>query len=149
MAHNQDWREWLESLNASDADFIVVGGIALAHHGIVRYTGDLDVFVRPTPDNAERVIAALRRFGFGSLNVTPGDLAVPDRVIQLGFPPSRIDLLTAIDGVSWDQASMNAEVGEYAGIRARFISRADLILNKRATGRAQDRADADRLDGID
>ena len=147
MAHNQDWLEWLESLNASGVEYVIVGAVALAHHGWVRYTGDLDVYVRPSVANAERVIAALRRFGFGSLNVTVADLSAPDRVIQLGFPPSRIDLLTAIDGVSWDEAWQNAVVGEYAGVAVRFISRSDLVRNKRSTGRPQDNADADRLDG--
>ena len=70
MAHNQDWREWLESLNASGAEFVVVGGIALAHHGVVRYTGDIDVLVHATPENAQRVLDALRAFGFGSAQLT-------------------------------------------------------------------------------
>jgi hypothetical protein len=147
MAHNQDWREWLESLNASGVEYVVVGGIALAHHGVVRYTGDIDVMVRATPDNAERTLTALRGFGFGSLSLTVSDLSAPDRVVQLGFPPGRIDILTSIDGLTWDEVNAGAVVGEYGGVPVRFISRADLIRNKRAAGRPQDIADIERLGG--
>jgi hypothetical protein len=86
MAHNQDWREWLESLNASGVEYVVVGGIALAFHGIVRYTGDLDVLVHASASNGERLVQALRRFGFGSLKLTAADFTAPDRVVQLGYP---------------------------------------------------------------
>ncbi len=147
MAHNQDWREWLESLNASRVEYIVVGAIALAQHGFVRYTGDLDVFVQPSQDNANRVLDALRRFGFGSLKVGAADFAVEGRVVQLGYPPGRIDILTSIDGVGWDEANAEAVSGEYGGVPARFLSRDLLIKNKFATGRPQDLADAKRLEG--
>jgi hypothetical protein len=146
MAHNQDWREWLESLNASGAEYVVVGGIALAHHGVVRYTGDIDVFIRADPANAIRVLEALRAFGFGQLPVQANDLSTPDRVIQLGFPPGRIDILTSIDGLSWDEVAAGAVPGDYGGVPVRFISRAHLVRNKRATGRAQDLADVERLE---
>lgn len=146
MAHNQDWREWLESLNASGAEYVVVGGIALAHHGVVRYTGDIDVFIRADPANAGRVLEALHAFGFGALQVKPDDLSTPDRVIQLGFPPGRIDILTSIDGLTWDEVSAGAVAGDYGGVPVRFISRAHLVRNKRATGRPQDLADIDRLE---
>jgi hypothetical protein len=147
MAHNQDWREWLESLNASGAEYVVVGGIALAHHGLVRYTGDIDVLVKASEANAERVLQALRAFGFGSVALAARDLSMPDRVVQLGFPPGRIDILTSIDGVSWDEVDAGAERGDYGGVPVRFISLAHLVRNKRATGRPQDAADADRLGG--
>jgi len=127
MAHNQDWREWLESLNATGVEYVVVGGIALAHHGVVRYTGDIDVLVRAVPANAERTLAALRRFGFGSLSLTAADLSTPDRVVQLGFPPGRIDVLTSIDGLTWDEVDAGAVAGDYGGVPVRFISREDLI----------------------
>ncbi len=147
MAHNQDWLEWLESLNASGVEYLIVGAIALAHHGIVRYTGDLDVLVHATEENASRVIDALHRFGFGSLGLTARDFCAPERVIQLGFPPGRIDLLTSIDGVSWDEAWDGAVRGVYGSADVRFLSKEHIVRNKRATGRAQDRADAERLEG--
>jgi hypothetical protein len=127
MAHNQDWREWLESLNATGVEYVVVGGIALAHHGVVRYTGDIDALVRAVPANAERTLAAPRRFGFGSLSLTAADLSTPDRVVQLGFPPGRIDVLTSIDGLTWDEVDAGAVAGDYGGVPVRFISREDLI----------------------
>ena len=145
MAHNQDWREWLESLNASGVEYVVVGGIALAFHGIVRYTGDLDVLVHASAANAERVMQALRRFGFESLKLTVADFSKPDQVVQLGYPPGRIDILTSIDGVDWSQVNTGAVSGDYSGVPVRFISRDDLIRNKRATGRPQDAVDADKL----
>ena len=146
MAHNQDWREWLESLNASGADYVVVGGVALAHHGVVRYTGDIDVLIRATADNAQRVLNALQLFGFGSLAVSAADLSRPDRVVQLGFPPGRIDILTSVDGLAWEEVSAGAIAGDYGGVPVRFISREHLIRNKRASGRPQDLADVDRLE---
>jgi hypothetical protein len=121
--------------------------MALAHHGLVRYTGDIDVLVKASEANAERVLQALRAFGFGSVKLEAGDLSVPDRVVQLGFPPGRIDILTSIDGVSWDEVDAGAERGDYGGVPVRFISRAHLVRNKRATGRPQDTADAERLGG--
>lgn len=145
-AHHPDWREWLESLNAAGAEYVVVGGVALAFHGIVRYTGGLDVLVHTTPRNARRVIEALHAFGLGSLDVTVGDLEKPGKVIQLGFPPGRIDLLTAIDGVTWDEVDDHAVSGTYGGVPTRFIARADLIRNKRATGRPRDLTDVAELE---
>jgi hypothetical protein len=145
-APNQDWLEWLESLNSAKAEYIVVGGVSLAHHGMPRYTGDLDVLIHATPENARRVLAALAAFGFGSLAIEEHDLTAPARVIQLGYPPARIDLLTSIDGVTWDDADASAEAGRYGDVPTRFISRAMLIRNKRATGRTQDLADAERLE---
>ena len=110
-APNQDWLEWLESLNSAKAEYIVVGGVSLAHHGMPRYTGDLDVLIHATPENARRVLAALAAFGFGSLAIEEHYLTTPARVIQLGYPPARIDLLTSIDGVTWDDADASAEAG--------------------------------------
>lgn len=149
MAHNPDWLEWLSCLNAQRVEYLIVGGIALAHHGLPRYTGDLDVFIRPTDENAERVLRALRAFGFGSLAIGVADIATSGRVVQLGFPPGRIDLLTSIDGVPWDDANQSAEVGRYGDVATRFIGRAAMIRNKRASGRPQDLADASRLESID
>lgn len=149
MVPNQDWLEWLSCLNDRCAEYLLVGGIALAHHGVPRYTGDLDVLIRPTEENAERVLQALRDFGFGSLAIGVADLATLGRVVQLGYPPGRIDLLTSIDGVAWDDADRTAEAGRYGTVATRFIGRAAMIRNKRASGRPQDLADAARLESID
>ena len=148
MAHNQDWLEWLLSLNANDVEYVIVGGVALAHHGLPRYTGDLDVFIHATPKNASRVMKALKDFGLASLNISQDDLSRKDRVIQLGFPPGRIDVLTSIDGVTWAEVNAHCETGRYGDAATKYISRADLIRNKRAAGRPQDIADATRLEEL-
>jgi len=146
MAPHSDWLEWLSSLNARRVEYVIVGAVALAHHGAPRYTGDLDCLVRPTAENAQRILDALRDFGFGSLVITIDDLSRTDRVVQLGFPPGRIDLVTSIDGVTWDEVAATAEPGSYGGVPVRFISREALIRNKRASGRTQDLADVERLE---
>ena len=146
MELSQDFKEWLVCLNATKTEYVVVGGYALAHHGCPRNTGDLDVLVRPSSENACRVLDALRAFGFGSLNITQEDLNREGRVIQLGFPPQRIDILTSIDGVDWETASASPSIATIDGITTPFISVASFLLNKRATGRLRDIADAEDLE---
>ena len=99
-----DLKEFIALLNSRKAEYIVVGGHAVAFHGYPRFTGDIDFFLRATPDNAERVLSVLKDFGFGDLQIGISDLTTPNRVIQLGRPPNRIDLLTSISGVEFDDA---------------------------------------------
>jgi hypothetical protein len=106
----------------------------------------LDVFVSSTKENAQAVLRALGTFGFGSLGISESDLTAEGRVIQLGFPPRRIDILTSIDGVSWSDARAHAMPTTISGIPTLVISRSDLAANKRAVGRPQDLADAARLE---
>ena len=119
-----DFRELLSSFNA--------GGVE-------------DLLVRATPENAQRVLAALEAFGFGSLGLTAGDFCAPDRVVQLGHPPVRVDLLTSLDGVSWEEAAREAEIGALLDESVPVIGRAAFIANKRATGRPSDVADLEAL----
>lgn len=147
MEISQDYREWLECLNATKTEYLVVGGYALAHHGCPRFTGDIDVLVRPTRENAARVLEALKRFGFGSLAIGLPDLEVEGKVVQLGFAPQRIDILTSIDGLSWQQASADPSIAVVRGVQVPFISRAALVANKRASGRLKDLADVAALEG--
>ena len=100
---NKDFKEFIESLRLNAVDFLIVGAHALAAHGRPRYTGDIDIWVRPERDNLARLITALEAFGFASLGVSIEDFWVPEAMVQLGYPPARIDLLTAIDGVSFDE----------------------------------------------
>ena len=102
---NKDFKEFIESLRLNAVDFLIVGAHALAAHGRPRYTGDIDIWVRPERDNLARLITALEAFGFASLGVSIEDFLVPEAMVQLGYPPARIDLLTAIDGVSFDERS--------------------------------------------
>jgi len=137
----EDWRQFIESLNLNGVEYLVVGAVALAHHGFPRYTGDLDVLVRNSPDNARRLESALAGFGLASLGLKASDFADSYQVIQLGVPPGRIDLLTSLTGVTFEEAwasRVNAALGDTP---VNFIGRKALILNKRRTGRPQDKAD--------
>ncbi len=145
MPLNKDWREFLELLNSNGVDYLVVGAFAVAFHGFPRYTGDLDVLVRPTEENAGRVMDALREFGFGSTGIKVEDFSRPGIVIQLGVEPNRIDMLTAISGVGFDEAWEGRSEAELDGVATRFIGRAALLRNKQQTGRAKDLGDAEEL----
>jgi hypothetical protein len=123
-----------------------VGAVALARHGFPRFTGDLDVLIRNTPDNAIRLESALAAFGFGGLGLKAADFVNSYQVIQLGTAPNRIDLLTSITGVSFDDAWQGRLQGDLGGVPVAFIGRRELIQNKRSTGRAQDRADLELLE---
>ena len=141
----QDFRELLELFNARKVEYLIVGAQALAFHGAPRFTGDLDILVRPTPENAQRVGSALADFGFGSANITPADFIAPGKVVQLGVPPVRVDLMTSITGVSWQEAWKGRAAGDYSGAPVFFLGREQYIANKRATGRSKDLADIEAL----
>ncbi|MBD3170738.1 MAG: hypothetical protein GF307_14770 [candidate division Zixibacteria bacterium] len=145
MEVQEDFKELLRLFNENQVEYIIVGAYALACHGSPRYTGDLDVWVKPDKDNAVKILAALEQFGFGSLELTIGDFAQPDRVIQIGLPPVRINLVTSITGVSWEDARSGIFPGEYADIPVMYIGRAELIANKKALGRKKDLADIEAL----
>lgn len=141
MQTNSDYRDLFAELNAAEADYLVVGALALAAHGHVRATRDLDVWIRSTPENAERVYAALASFGAPLKDLTVQDLATPDLVVQIGVAPVRIDIITSIDGVSFDEAWPTRVSSTYADQPVHVISRRHLIRNKKASGRLQDLAD--------
>jgi hypothetical protein len=145
-----DFRDVLVELADAGAAFVVIGGYAVAFHGHVRATKDIDIFVNPSPDNAARVFRALASFGapLTALNIRPEDLAEPGPFLTLGSPPYRIDILTTIPGVSFDEASDQCEVLGVAGRQVSVIGRGALIKNKRASGRPQDIADAAVLESI-
>lgn len=142
-----DFKELLELFNAKRVEYLVVGGHALAFHGVVRATKDMDVYVRPSKPNAQRIMAALDVFGFGQTGLKPEDFERPGQVIQLGYPPVRIDLITSIEGVSWEQADGGKTPGDYGGEPVPFLGRAEFIANKKAAGRLQDLADVESLEG--
>ena len=142
---NQDFVEMLSAFGEAGVEYLVVGAHALAVHARPRATGDLDLWVRPSPENAARVLIALRRFGAPLADIEPTDFQLPDRVVQLGVVPNRIDLLTGITGVSFEQAWPRRLEVPLAGLIVPILGREDLITNKRATGRSQDRADLEAL----
>ena len=141
-----DLKECVGSLLARHVEFLVVGGHAVAFHGYPRLTQPVDLFVRPTRENGQRIVDALTAFGFASLGLTADAFTAPDRVIQLGRAPNRIDLLTGIPGVSFDEAWSARVEADLDGLHVFVIGRADLLKNKRATGRPQDVADVDHLE---
>jgi hypothetical protein len=145
METQPDFRELLALFNAHHVEYLIVGGYALAFHGAPRFTGDLDIFVNPEATNAPRILTALEAFGFASVGLTPSDFERPDQVVQLGVPPVRIDLITSITGVSWDEAWASKVTGCYGDIPVFYIGRAQFVANKRATGRTKDVADLEVL----
>ena len=136
----------LQELSAAGADFMVVGAYALAAHERPRATGDIDIWVRPSPENAERVWAALVRFGAPLDELTLADLSAPGITFQMGLQPRRIDILTSISGLTFDQAWPNCITVEHDGLRYAVIGKADLITNKRAAGREKDLLDVSNLE---
>jgi hypothetical protein len=145
MEVQQDFKELLRLLNVHHVEYVIVGAHALAYHGAPRYTGDMDVYVRPCAENARRIVAALEGFGFGAVGLTEADFLMPDRVIQLGSPPVRIDLVTSITGVSWEEVFANKVEGKYGEISVCYIGRSEFVANKRACGRRKDLADLEAL----
>ncbi len=146
---NRDFVEMLSELSAAGADFIIVGAHSLAALGIVRATGDLDIWVRPTPENAARVITALTGFGAPLFDLTQDDLTKADTVFQIGQVPSRIDILSGISGVTFDDAWAQRTVATVEGIDVAVLSREHFIVNKRAAGRTKDLLDLALIDEAD
>jgi hypothetical protein len=143
---NPDFVDLLRAFTDAEVRFLVVGAYALAMHGRPRATGDLDVFVEPGAANARRVVTALTSFGAPLHRVTEADFAAPGIVFQIGLPPRRIDILTELTGVSFDEAWDSRTRGDFGPLRVDFIGRDAFIRNKRATGRPQDLADIDALE---
>jgi len=143
---NQDFKEFIQSLSDNQVRYLVVGGYAVALHGHPRYTKDMDVWVESDPINAKRMVLALRQFGFGSLGLDESDFLAPDQIIQLGYPPRRIDVLTSLPGVDFAECYAASVEVEIEGILVNFIDLDHLRINKRASGRLQDLADLENLE---
>ena len=147
MEVQQDFKELLELFNAHKVEYMIVGGYALAFHGAPRYTGDIDILVKSNEENAQQVTDALAEFGFGSLGLDKYDFMCENKVVQLGVPPVRIDIITSISGVTWDEASREKVEGRFGDIQVYYIGRDQFIKNKRAIGRRKDLADIEALGG--
>ena len=145
MEPNSDLTELLAALNAESAKALIVGGYALAVHGTLRATKDVDLFVGTDPQNAAAVWRALVAFGAPLEQMQPADLAKPDTYFIMGRPPNQIDIITTIDGVSFETAWEGRVIGTYGGVPTAFIGREDLIANKLAVGRPQDLVDVESL----
>ena len=146
---NPDFKDMLSGLKEAEADYLIVGAYALAAHGYPRATGDLDIWVRPTPENSIRVWRALAAFGAPVSQLSPDDLSNRGVVFQIGLAPRRIDVLTSISGVEFEIAWRNRMTFRMDGMEVQVIGRDDLLVNKRASGRPKDLADAATLDPPD
>jgi len=146
---NEDYREMLQALVGEKVKFLLVGAYALAAHGYPRATMDIDIWVMPSPANADAVLRALRRFGAPLHNLAKDDLERDGTVFQIGVAPRRIDIITAASGLQFDEAFSHSISVDIEGIEVHIPSVADLILNKRASGRTKDLADAEALEDLE
>jgi hypothetical protein len=142
---SSDFREFIQSLNENQVRYLVVGGYAVAIHGNPRFTKDIDIWIEISPQNAGNIVAALDQFGFSSLGLKSDDFCVKDQIIQLGYPPNRIDVITSLPGVKFNECYASRLTIEVDGLNIDFIDLQNLRKNKRATGRLQDLADLEKL----
>ena len=142
---NPDFKELLRLFNSKEVEYLVVGGYAMAAHGYPRYTGDIDIWIWTNSDNARKILGALDEFGFGNLGLQESDFLKSEQVIQFGFAPARVDILTDIDGVSFRDCWARKVMLDFDGLAVPFIGKADLIQNKKASNRLQDQADLEKL----
>lgn len=145
MEMHPDFSELLKLFEAFRVEYVIVGGYALAFHGAPRYTGDLDILVSTDAENAARIMDALGEFGFGESSLTATDFTEEGRFVRLGHPPVRVDLLTSISGVSWEEVRAHRVRATLGDTAVNFIGRWEFIVNKRASGRAKDFADIEAL----
>ena len=145
MALSKDLREFVELLNSRGVDYVVVGAHSVAFHGRPRYTGDLDILVRPTSEQGAKLVQLLAEFGFTEIGLTAADFVESGQIIQIGRPPNRIDLLTSLSGVPVEEALATKIPAEIDGIPVFVLGKEALIRNKRATDRPQDLADLESL----
>ena len=145
MEVQRDFKELLALFNAHDVDYLIVGAYALAYYGAPRYTGDMDILVRADLENARRILSALEEYGFGSLGLRNEDFSSPDKIIQLGVVPVRVDIITSITGLSWEEAAASRENGNYGDVVVHYLGKRAFIRNKQALGRKKDLADLEAL----
>lgn len=146
MILSKDFRELLQLLNENGVEYLIVGGYATILYGHVRATGDIDLWIRATPVNGKALLAALHAFGFGTLELDEADFSREDSIVQLGYPPYRIDFLTSIDGVTFDSCYERRHLVQYEELSIPFIDLEDLKINKKASGRLKDLADLEALE---
>ena len=146
MIIDKDFKEFIQLLNKNEVQYLIVGGYAVALHGHPRYTKDLDIWILIHKDNAEKLVSTLQEFGLNSLELKIEDFLISGNVIQLGYPPNRIDLLTSVDGVDFDECYKTRVEVEIEDISACFIDLQNLKKNKKASGRHQDLADLEHLE---
>lgn len=142
---NQDFKEFIQLLNDNQVKYLVIGGYAVAIHGHPRYTKDIDIWLEMSLENSRKLMKVLVEFGFGSLGLSTEDFQAPDRIVQLGYPPNRIDLITTPDGIDFKTCFDSKIEVQIDGIKVNFINLENLKKNKQASGRMQDLADIENL----
>lgn len=141
----RDFKEFLKLLNSKQIEYLVIGGYAVGFHGYPRATGDLDVWISANEKNALKMVEALRQFGFDLPDLNKEVFLKEKKVIRMGVPPMRLEILTSIDGVRFDECFSNRVIADFDDFKVNFISKKDLLTNKRASGRPQDMVDCDKL----
>ena len=141
----EDFKEFIKLLNKNGVKYLLVGGYAVSFHAKPRFTNDMDVWVEATKGNAEKIMRVLKEFGFGDLKISTSDLSKEDTIIQLGYEPLRIDIMTSISGVQFNKAYQNRIKALYFGVEVNIISMEDILRNKQSTGRKQDLQDIEWL----
>ena len=144
----KDFEDLLRSFNKHRVKYCIVGAFAVAFHALPRYTKDMDIFVEPSQSNAAKIISALREFGFAAMQLSASDFSAEGRIIQLGYEPVRVDILTSIEGCAFAEVWKNRKTGRYGKTRVYFIGLNELIKNKRASQRKQDLADLELLSTV-
>jgi predicted nucleotidyltransferase len=142
---NPDFKEFVELLVKNQVEYLVVGGYAVSIHGYPRYTGDLDIWINPTQNNAEKVLSCINEFGFSSFELTDKDFTKEYGIVQLGYPPVRIDIINSIDGVNFEECFQKKSIINIDDLSVNFISLEDLITNKKNTARPRDIDDVENL----
>ncbi|PIP14507.1 MAG: hypothetical protein COX48_00445 [bacterium (Candidatus Stahlbacteria) CG23_combo_of_CG06-09_8_20_14_all_34_7] len=142
---NKDLKEFLESFNAQKVEYMIVGGIAVAYYGYPRYTGDIDIWVKKSQDNAKKIISAVNAFGYAGIDLTVEELTKDNMVFQFGVEPNRIDVITDVDGLSYDEAEKNKKKAHLEDVETFIISLDDLKKNKKACSRHKDLEDLENL----
>ncbi len=142
---HQDYKEFIKLLNETKVEYLVVGAFALAFHGLPRYTGDIDFWVNNTEANSKKVYSCLKEFGFPMSKITERDFMSEDLIFQMGYPPVRIDIITGVSGLNFENSFKNKEIRKSGSIKIYYINIDDLKKNKKASGRAKDLADLEEI----
>ena len=148
MRVEKDFKEFIELLNRNKARYLIIGGYAFSFYAEPRFTKDIDILIEQSRENAKKILNCIKDFGFSELDLTEKDFLESNQVIQLGMAPLRIDILTSIEGMDFQKLWENHVVGNYGNTDVNFISKKDLILSKRKSGRKQDLADIEKLEKI-
>jgi predicted nucleotidyltransferase len=146
MRVEKDYEEFLGLLNKYNVKYCIIGAFAVAFYAKPRYTKDLDIFIEPSKENAEKILSVLEEFGFGDLSISIEDLTSEGNILQLGYEPVRIDLLNKLEGLDFQNVWKNKVTGDYGSEKVYFIGIEDLIKNKRTAGRSSDRMDIELLE---